>query len=99
MKGTLPILSPLLWVGIGSVIEAGTFEAAYPRTPTPAEIAAMARPVVDPQGAAGILPKSSGERKWREAFPQNKVIPLDVAHRLGPGNAHKIAHAVAKRFT
>jgi hypothetical protein len=32
----------MLWVGVASAIEAGTFEAAYLRTPTPAQIAAGA---------------------------------------------------------
>jgi len=49
--------------------------------------------VLDPQDAAGILPKSTDERKRGEVFPQsrstikigepNEAIPLDGVHRLG----------------
>jgi hypothetical protein len=44
--------------------------------------------VLDPQGAAGILPKSSDERKRGEAFPQTRLVSqakqshLTWLHRL-----------------
>jgi hypothetical protein len=56
---------------------------------------------LDPQGAAGILPKSSDERKRGEAFPQsrsvgqNEAIPLDVVHRRAAPGAPTPSHALA----
>jgi len=59
--------------------------------------------VLDPQGAAGILPKSSGERKRREAFPQSRTVGQTKQSHLTwyiGSKAKRISPiAVAKRFT
>src|SRR5215472_15274517 len=51
--------------------------------------------VLDPQGAAGILPKSSDERKRCEAFPQSRLVGQTKQSHLTwyIGSASTAAHA------
>ena len=48
-----------------------------------------AAPRVDPQGAAGILPKSSDERKRGEAFPQSRLVGETKQSHLTCASARK----------